>query len=151
MILNKFPLFFSRLCSQNCLCVVSDGNASLQKYYKQAWISGNVISPKCKQLCFSLSWTCRISYQRRCICEECYNTTFFQKKSAAEAHIILPETYNDYVLSETTCRDWFRRFRNKDFDVKDYERSGTPKKFKNEYLEALLHEDSCQAQAELPE
>ena len=35
----------------------------------------------------------------------------------------------DHALSGTTCRDWFRRFKNDDFDVEDKERSGTPKKF----------------------
>ncbi|KAG5327120.1 MOS1T transposase, partial [Pseudoatta argentina] len=37
---------------------------------------------------------------------------FLQKKSAAEAHRILIQTYDDNALSDTTCRDWFadRRF-----------------------------------------
>ena len=34
---------------------------------------------------------------------------FIQNKSAAEAHRILVETYGDTALSDTTCRDWFRR------------------------------------------
>ncbi|EFN78223.1 Histone-lysine N-methyltransferase SETMAR, partial [Harpegnathos saltator] len=76
---------------------------------------------------------------------------FFQKKSAAEAHRILVETYSDHALSETTCRDWFRRFKNNDFDVEDKERSGAPKKFEDEELEALLDEDPCQTQNELAE
>ena len=70
---------------------------------------------------------------------------FIQKKFAAEACKILVETYSNSALSKTTCRDWFRRFKNNDFDVEDKERSGTPKKFEDEELEALLHEDSCQA------
>jgi len=47
---------------------------------------------------------------------------FIKKKSAAEAHRILVETYSDHALSETTCRDWFRRFKNNNFDVEDEER-----------------------------
>ena len=35
-----------------------------------------------------------------------------QNKSADEAHRILVETYGDNALSDTTCRDWFRRFKN---------------------------------------
>ncbi|KAG5315238.1 MOS1T transposase, partial [Pseudoatta argentina] len=31
---------------------------------------------------------------------------FIQKKSAAEAHRILVQTYGDNALSDTTCRDW---------------------------------------------
>ena len=54
---------------------------------------------------------------------------FFQKKSAAETHKILVETYGDYVLSEAVSKDWFKRFINNDFDIKDKERSGRPKKF----------------------
>jgi len=36
----------------------------------------------------------------------CFNL----KKSAAESLRMLVEAYGDNVLSETTCRDWFRRF-----------------------------------------
>ncbi|EFN89521.1 hypothetical protein EAI_13198, partial [Harpegnathos saltator] len=41
------------------------------------------------------------------------------KKSAAEVHRILVETYCDHALSEATCRNWFRRLKNNDFDVED--------------------------------
>ena len=74
---------------------------------------------------------------------------FIQKKSAAEAHRILVETYGDHALSERTCRDWFNRFKNDDFDVQDRERSGAPKKFEDEELETLLDEDPCQTQSEV--
>ena len=72
-----------------------------------------------------------------------------EKKSAAEAHRILVETY--HALSETPCRDWIRLFKNDDFDVKDKEHSGASKKSEDKRLVALLHEDSCQVQAELAE
>ena len=78
----------------------------------------------------------------------CY---FIQKKSAAEAHRILVEIYGNHALSETICRDWFRCFKDNDFDVEDEEHSGAPKRFEDEELEALFHEDSCQAQVELAE
>ena len=67
---------------------------------------------------------------------------FIQKKFAAEAHKILVETDSDHALLKTTCRDWFRGFKNNDFDVEDKEYSGTSKRFEDEELEALLHEDS---------
>jgi len=73
---------------------------------------------------------------------------FIQKKSAAEAHRILVETYGDNALSDTTCRDWFRRFKNNDFELEDKERSGAPTKFKDEELEELLDQDPCQTLAE---
>lgn len=77
----------------------------------------------------------------------CYNS----KKNAAEAHRILSETYGDAALSERTCREWFQRFKNGDFDVEDKHGGGREKTFKDEQLEALLDEDSCQTQEELAE
>ena len=52
---------------------------------------------------------------------------FIPNKSAAEAYRILVETYGDNALSDTTCRHWFRRFKNNDFKLVDKERSGAPK------------------------
>ena len=68
-----------------------------------------------------------------------------QKKSSAEARIIFVETHDNCALSETTFRYWVRCFRNNDFDFEDNEPSRTSTKFQVEQLEALLHEDSCQA------
>ena len=39
------------------------------------------------------------------------------KKTAAESHRLLVEAYSDHALSETTCRDWFKRFKSGDFDL----------------------------------
>ena len=47
----------------------------------------------------------------------------------AEAHRELQKVYGDVALSETTCRDWFRRFKDGDFDVDDRLREGRPKTF----------------------
>ena len=52
---------------------------------------------------------------------------FHSKKTAAKAHRELQEVYGDAALSETTCRDWFRRFKDGDFDVDDCPREGRPK------------------------
>ncbi|KAG5318729.1 MOS1T transposase, partial [Pseudoatta argentina] len=70
-------------------------------------------------------------------------------KSAAEAHRILVQTYDDNALSDTTCRDWFRRFKNNDFELEDKERSGAPKTFQDKELEQLLDEDPSQTLSEL--
>ena len=56
---------------------------------------------------------------------------FHSKKTAAEAHRELQKVYGDAALSETTCRDWFRRFKDGDFDVDDRPREGRPKTFKD--------------------
>jgi len=50
---------------------------------------------------------------------------FNLKKSAAEAHRLLVEVYD--ALSKRSCREWFQKFKNGEFDVEDKERSGKPK------------------------
>ena len=42
------------------------------------------------------------------------------KKSAAEAHRILSNTYGEAAISERTYREWFQRFKNGDFDVQGH-------------------------------
>ena len=54
----------------------------------------------------------------------CFNL----KKSAAESHRMLVEAYGDNALSETTCRDWFRRFNDDNFDLSDKKRENQPRK-----------------------
>ena len=76
---------------------------------------------------------------------------FFLKKTAAESFRILCEVYGDDIIGETTCRDWFRRFKCGDFDVLDKERPGQPKKYEDGELEALLNEDPSQTQEHLAE
>ena len=46
-------------------------------------------------------------------------------------------------------REWFRRFKDRDFSIEDKPRSGQPKKFEDKELEALFEED--QSQEELAE
>ena len=71
------------------------------------------------------------------------------KKTASEAHRELQKVYGDAALSETTCRDWFRRFKDSDFDVGDRPHEGKPRTFEDAELETLLDEDLCQTQEEL--
>jgi len=49
---------------------------------------------------------------------------FNLKKSAAKAHRLLVEAYGDAALSERSCREWFQKFKNGEFDVEDKECSG---------------------------
>jgi len=65
------------------------------------------------------------------------------KKSATEAHRLLVEAYA--VLSERSCRKWFQKFKNGEFDVEDKESSGRLKVNEDAELEALLDEDSPNA------
>ena len=55
----------------------------------------------------------------------------YSKKTVAEAHRELQKVYGDAVLSEKTCRDWFHRFKDGDFDVDDRPREGRPKTFED--------------------
>ena len=66
---------------------------------------------------------------------------FHSKKTAAEAHRELQNVYRDAPLRETTCRDWFRGFKDGDFDIDDRPRERRPKTFEDAELEALLDED----------
>ena len=44
---------------------------------------------------------------------------FHFKKTAAETHRLLSETYGKATLSERTCLEWFKCFKSGDFDVED--------------------------------
>ena len=70
------------------------------------------------------------------------------KKSVAEAHRLLVETYGKAALNES-CREWFQKFKNGEFDIEDKKRSGKPKVYEDAELEALLDQDSCQTQEKL--
>jgi len=72
----------------------------------------------------------------------CFNL----KKSAAESHRMLVEACDDNALSETTCRDWFRRFNYDNFDLSDKKRENRPRKVEDCQLQALLDEDDTQSQ-----
>ncbi len=43
---------------------------------------------------------------------------FNMKKS--ETHRMLSNTYGEAAISERTCREWFQRFKNGDFDVQGH-------------------------------
>ena len=59
---------------------------------------------------------------------------FHSKKTMAGAHRELHKVYGDAALSESTCRDWFRRFNDGDYDVDDRPREGRPKTFEDTML-----------------
>ncbi|GFU98278.1 mariner Mos1 transposase [Trichonephila clavipes] len=71
------------------------------------------------------------------------------KKSAAEAHRMLSNTVGEAAISERTCREWFQRFKNGDYEVEDQHGVGREKVFEDAELETLLDQDSCQTQQEL--
>ena len=62
---------------------------------------------------------------------------------------MLSNTYGEAAISERTCREWFQRFKNGDFDVEDRHSGGKEKVFEDAELEALLEQDSYKNQEEL--
>ena len=72
---------------------------------------------------------------------------FNMKKKAVKSHRILMEVYGNHALDERTCQKWFAESGN--FDLKDEERLGQPKKFEDHELETLLDQDPSQTQGEL--
>jgi len=59
------------------------------------------------------------------------------------------EIYVEYVPSITTCKDWFYRFQNSNYDTKDKDHGRPTKKYDDKKLEMLLDEDPYQTQTEL--
>jgi len=57
--------------------------------------------------------------------------------------------YSDEIPLKRTCRVWFKRFRNGDFDVRDKECPEQPKKFEDFELQELLDENPAQTFLEL--
>ena len=50
------------------------------------------------------------------------------------------------AVTYKTCKKWFQRFRNGDFDLSVQERPGQPKKFEDEELKQLLEENATQTE-----
>ena len=69
---------------------------------------------------------------------------FHSKKTTAEAHRELQKVYGDAAVSEKTCRDWSRHFKDGDFDVDNRLREGRTKTSKDAEKEALLDKNPCQ-------
>ena len=74
---------------------------------------------------------------------------FDSKKTAAEAHREISEIYGESTTSKSTCKYWFRRFKEGNYSLEDKERPGQPQKFEDKELQALLDEDPTQTQNQL--
>jgi len=44
---------------------------------------------------------------------------FYQKKSASDTHRVICETYGENVIAIKTCANWFKQFKNGNFDISD--------------------------------
>ena len=64
------------------------------------------------------------NYDLRTALVFCYHL----KKTAAESHRMLVEAYGEYALGKTQCFEWFKKFLNGNFDVRNEDRGKPPKK-----------------------
>ena len=51
---------------------------------------------------------------------------FHTGKNAAQAAKKLRDVYSEEALKDRQCRNWFDKFRSRDFSLKDEQRSGRP-------------------------
>ena len=76
---------------------------------------------------------------------------FNQGSKTAKAARNICSVYGEGAIAEGTVRDWYAKFKNGNFDLKDAPRSGRPVEFDEERLNQLLHENSRQTTRELAE
>ena len=69
---------------------------------------------------------------------------FNQGSKSAKAAGDICAVYGEGAIAERTARDWYAKFKNGNFDLKDAPRSGRPVEFDEERLNQLLHENSRQ-------
>lgn len=74
---------------------------------------------------------------------------FHQKKTAAEAYKNICSVYGEGAVGSSTCREWFIKFKNGDFDLSDKPRSGRPLELQPDDLQMLLDEDDAQSSVQL--
>uniref|UniRef100_A0A1I7X1C4 HTH_48 domain-containing protein n=1 Tax=Heterorhabditis bacteriophora TaxID=37862 RepID=A0A1I7X1C4_HETBA len=76
---------------------------------------------------------------------------FNQGSKAAKAACDICAVYGEGAIAERTARDWYAKFKNGNFDLKDACCSGRSVEFDGEQLNQLSHENSRQTTMELAE
>ena len=74
---------------------------------------------------------------------------FHRGQKATEAAQDICMVYGEGVISESTARKWFAKFKNANFDIDNTLASGRPSEFDEDHLKALLKEESHQTSREL--
>lgn len=57
--------------------------------------------------------------------------------------------YGDNAVSHAVCRNWYKKFYNGNFDLKDQSRSGRTVKFESDELQTLLNQDTTPTHKDL--
>ena len=66
---------------------------------------------------------------------------FSKGKNAVQAAKKLRDVYFKEVLKDRQFRNWFDKFRSRDFSLKDEQRSGWPNKVDNDQIKAIIKSD----------
>jgi len=76
---------------------------------------------------------------------------FHLKKNGAEATAMICAAHGENAVSHTTCKRWYQKYRQGDFNLEDEPRAGRPQKIETNELQALLDINSAQTEQELAE
>jgi len=76
---------------------------------------------------------------------------FHLKRNAAEATAMISVAYGENVVSYTTCKRWYQKFRQGDFNLEDEPRAGRPQEMETDELRALLDINTAQTEKKLAE
>ena len=129
---TKFPLFVNRWLQQYVLVDFDTSKTSWTKHRhmvnKPFWHICDFVLAS-----YTFGFVPNNHHLRKVL-----NFFFHSKKTSAEAHLELQKVYGDAALRKTTCRNWFRRFKDGDFDVNESPREGMPKNFED--ADAIYYE-----------
>jgi len=76
---------------------------------------------------------------------------FHLKKNAAEVIAMIYAAHGENTVSHTTCKKWYQKFRQGDFNLEDQPRTGRLQKIETDELQALLDINSVQTEKKLAE
>lgn len=79
----------------------------------------------------------------------CLLYEYLQGRSAAEAHRNISAVIGPQVISDFTARNWFRRFKEGDYDISDKPRCGRPTSVNDDQLLAAIEANPRQSVREL--
>ena len=88
---------------------------------------------------------------QKLVLRACLLYDFKMKKSASKSHRNLCEAFGENILSERTCQEWFRRFRERDDSLEAEPHGYPPVVLDNAELLEIVELDPTQTLAELAE